>query len=151
MCFYKNKPLMASEFTFNDCTLMCKPTRYIQHTVEWWRWGTHSGEQCYQRVPGVVEEAAVPQAVHPSGRRVEETRVGAVKAVQAILGVLGGVAVNDIQQHHDAHWMSHIHQLLQLVWGTVPTTDTHTHIHRCVLISHNVAAPLTLSYSSSQP
>jgi len=56
-----------------------------------------------QRVPAVVEEAAAPQTVLPSGWRVEETRVGAIKAVQAVLGVLGGVAVNDIQQHHDAH------------------------------------------------
>lgn len=53
-------------------------------------------------LPGVVEEAAVPQAVHPPGGRVEETRSGAIKAVQAILSVLGGVAVDDIQQHHDA-------------------------------------------------
>lgn len=62
----------------------------------------------------------------PSGRRVEETRVGAIKAVQAVLRVLGGMAVNDVQQHHDAHRMSHVNQLLQLVWGTIPTTETHT-------------------------
>lgn len=54
-------------------------------------------------VPGVVEEAAVPQAVHPPGWRVEEARVRAIKAIQAVLTVLGGMAVYDIQQHHDAH------------------------------------------------
>lgn len=85
-------------------------------------------------VPGVVEEAAVPHAVLPSGRIVEEARLGAVEAVQAVLRVLGGVAVDDVQQHHDAHRVSHVDQLLQLLWGTVPTTNTHTHISRFVLV-----------------
>ena len=53
-------------------------------------------------LPGVVEEAAVPLFVVPPGGGMEETRSGAIKAVQAILSVLGGVAVDDIQQHHDA-------------------------------------------------
>lgn len=80
-----------------------------------------------KRIPGVVEEATVPHAVLPSGWRVEEARVGAIKLVQSILCVLGGVAVNDIQQHHNAHRMSHIYQLLQLFRGTVPTTSTNTY------------------------
>lgn len=95
--------------------------------AQMWRWGAVVNSGAGQRLPGVVEEAAVPQAVLPSGWRVEETRVGAIEAVQAVLGVLGGVAVNDVQQHHDAHWMSHIYQLLKLIWGTVPTTNTHTY------------------------
>lgn len=84
------------------------PNWCTQYNIGWWSWATYSSEQCYQGVPGVVEKAAVPHFVLPSGWRVEETWVWAVKAVQAILGVLGGVAVNDIQQHHDAHWMRHI-------------------------------------------
>lgn len=78
------------------------------------------------QIPGVVKEAAVPELVLPSGWRMEETGVGPVKEVQAILCVLGGVAVNHIQQHHDAHRMSHIDQLLQLIWGTVATADRQT-------------------------
>lgn len=83
-----------------------------------------------RKVPGVVEEAAVPQAVLASGRGVEETRVRAVEAVQAVLCVLGGVAVDDVQQHHDAHRMGHVYQLLQLVGGTVATENTHKYTHR---------------------
>lgn len=76
-------------------------------------------------IPGVVEEAAVPEAVLPSGWRMEETGVGAVEEVQAIIRVLGGMAVNHVQQHHDAHRMSHVDHLLQLIWGPVATTDRH--------------------------
>lgn len=76
------------------------------------------------RVPGVVEEAAVPEAVLPSGRRVEETGVGAIELVEAVLCVLWGVAMNDIQQHRDAHRMSRINQLLQFIWGPIPTAET---------------------------
>lgn len=78
------------------------------------------------QIPGVVKEAAVPELVLPSGWRMEETGVRPIKEVQAILCVLGGVAVNHVQQHHDAHRMSHIDQLLQLIWGTVATTDRQT-------------------------
>lgn len=76
-------------------------------------------------IPGVVEEAAVPEAVLPSGWRMEETGVGTIEEVQAILRVLGGMAVNHVQQHHDAHRMSHVDHLLQLIWGSVATTDRH--------------------------
>lgn len=80
-------------------------------------------------LPGVVEEAAVPLFVVPPGGGMEETRSGAIKAVQAILSVLGGVAVDDIQQHHDAQWMSHVDQLLQLVRSPVAATNmTHTDV-----------------------
>lgn len=72
-------------------------------------------------VLGVVEEAAAPHGVLPAGRSVEEAGVRAVEAVQAVLGVLGGVAVDAVQQHHDAHGVSHVDQLLQLVRGAVAT------------------------------
>lgn len=75
-------------------------------------------------VPGVVEEAAVPQGVHASRRGMEEARVGAVEAVQAVLRVLGGVAVHHVQQHHNAHGVGHVDQLLQLVGGSVATGKT---------------------------
>lgn len=78
------------------------------------------------QIPGVVKEAAVPELVLPSRWRMEETGVGPIKDVQAVLCVLGGVAVNHVQQHHDAHRMSHIDQLLQLIWGTVATTEGQT-------------------------
>lgn len=94
---------------------------------------------CYvssAQIPGVVKEAAVPELVLPSGWRMEETGVGPIKEVQAVLWVLGGVAVNHVQQHHDAHRMSHIDQLLQLIWGTVATTDRQTrafvYLHKIV-------------------
>lgn len=57
--------------------------------------------------------------MHASGRRVEEAGVGAVEAVQAVLRVLGGVAVHHVQQHHNAHGVGHVDQLLQLVGGAV--------------------------------
>lgn len=77
-------------------------------------------------IPGVVEEAAVPETVLSSGWRMEETGVGPVEEVQAVLRVLGGVAVNHVQQHHDAHRMSHVDHLLQLLWVTVATAERQT-------------------------
>ena len=82
----------------------------------------------YEEVPGIVEEAAAPLLVLPSGWRVEEARVGAVEAVQAVLRVLGGVAVDDVQQHHDAHGVGHVDQLLQLIRGAVPTAGRHAQL-----------------------
>lgn len=85
-------------------------------------------------IPGVVEEAAVPETVLSSGWRMEETSVGPVEEVQAVLRVLGGVAVNHVQQDHDAHRMSHVDHLLQLLWGTVATTERQTrHKPKCKL------------------
>lgn len=78
------------------------------------------------QIPGVIKEAAVPERVLPSGWRMEETGVGPIKEVQAVLCVLGGVAVDHVQQHYDAHRMSHIDQLLQLIWGTVATAHRQT-------------------------
>lgn len=74
-----------------------------------------------RHIPGVVEEAAVPQGVHASRGGVEEARAGAVEAVQAVLRVLGGVAVHHVQQHHNAHGVGHVDQLLQLIGGSVAT------------------------------
>lgn len=86
------------------------------------------------RIPGVVEETAVPQAVLPPGWGVEETRVTAIEAVQAVLRVLGGMAVHDIQKHHDAHGVSHINQLLQLIRGTIATVNKHIYTYTLVYL-----------------
>lgn len=75
------------------------------------------------QIPGVVKEAAVPELVLPSGWRVEETGVGPIEEVQAVLCVLGGVAVDHVQQHRDAHGVSHVDQLLQLIRGSVAAAD----------------------------
>lgn len=64
--------------------------------------------------------------------------------VQAILSVLGGVAVDHIQKHHESHWMGHIYQLFQLIWGTVPAKDKD--MHRCVLDDHNLTALNTIKF-----
>lgn len=92
----------------------------VMHFIRTQKGGTRRG------VPGVVEETAAPQLVLPSGWRVEEARVGAIEAVQAVLRVLGGVAVNYVQQHHYAHRVSRVDHPLQFFWGPVPTKQTHT-------------------------
>jgi len=84
---------------------------------------------------GVVEQPAVPEVVEAARVVVEEAAVGAVELVQSVDGVLAGVAVNDVQKHHDPTTMRHVNQLLQLVRCPVPTT-AHTHTqangHKCV-------------------
>lgn len=80
------------------------------------------------QIPGVVKEAAVPELVLSSGWRVEEAGVGAIEEVQAVLCVLGGVAVDHVQQHRDAHGVSHVDQLLQLIRGSVAAADRQTRL-----------------------
>ena len=50
----------------------------------------------------VVEAARVPHPVVPAAAAVEVSRVAAVKHVDAIHGVLGGVGVHNVHQHHNA-------------------------------------------------
>lgn len=130
LSFFKNTHLVAFEFTFIDLSTSKCASQISSRTAVWlhhanmkMRYSSVVNIGPKQEVPGIVEEAAAPEAVLPSGRRVEETWIGAIEPVQAVLRVLGGVAVNDVQQHHNAHRMSHIDQLLQLIWGTIPTID----------------------------
>ena len=50
----------------------------------------------------VVEAARVPHPVVPPRPSMEVHAVGAVKHVDAIVGVLAGVAVHNVDQHHQA-------------------------------------------------
>ena len=81
----------------------------------WWE------ESAGAPIPGVVEEPAAPERVLPPGGGVEEAGVGAVEAVQAVLRVAGGVAVDHVQQDHDAQGVRHVDQPLQLLGGPETT------------------------------
>ena len=52
---------------------------------------------------------------------MEEASVGTVELVQTVHRVLAGVAVDDVEQDHDAHPVGHIDQLLQILQATVTT------------------------------
>jgi len=77
-------------------------------------------------VLGVVKEPAVPEVVEASSVVVEEASVRSVELVESIDCVLTGVAVDDIQQDHDATPVRYVNQLLQLVWSPVTTITSQT-------------------------
>jgi len=52
---------------------------------------------------------------------VEEAAVGAVKVVEAVEGVFGGVRVHHVQQNVDSVLVRHVDQLFELVGSPVPT------------------------------
>lgn len=60
----------------------------------------------------------------PSATIVEKAGVSAVELVQAIMNVLGGMAVHHIQEYIDAMPMGSIYHRLQFLWGPVPAAKT---------------------------
>ena len=56
---------------------------------------------------------------------VKIAAVGSVELVQSVDGVLGGVAVNDVQQHHDAQPVRAVDEFFQLFWRAVATVTLH--------------------------
>ena len=61
---------------------------------------------------------------------MEEASVGTIELVQSIHCVLAGVAVDDIEKNDDAFAMSHVDQLLQLIWSPV-TTAIRCNVKSC--------------------
>mmetsp|Transcript_34329 Transcript_34329/g.87789 ORF Transcript_34329/g.87789 Transcript_34329/m.87789 type:complete len:515 (+) Transcript_34329:637-2181(+) len=76
------------------------------------------GQQVTQRLPvTIVEAARVPHPVVALRAGVEVHAVGAIKHVDAVHDVLGGMAVHDVHQHHQAHAVRLVDHGLELVGG----------------------------------
>ena len=71
--------------------------------------------------PTIVEEPAVPHPMVSACPTVEIHAVCAIKHVDAIVGVLTGVTVHDVHQHHQTQAMCLINHGLQLIRGTTTT------------------------------
>ena len=75
----------------------------------------------------IVEAAGVPHPVVASGASMEVHAVSAIKHVDAIVGVLAGMAVHNVYEHNQAKPVSLIHQRLQFVGRSKPATSLHDH------------------------
>ena len=67
----------------------------------------------------IVKQPAVPQRVVATATAVEETRVTAVKLIQAILDIFAGVAVNDVKKNTNAVAMGCVNEKLEIFRGTI--------------------------------
>lgn len=54
------------------------------------------------------------------GAAVEVHAVCAIKHVDAIVGVLAGMAVHNINEHHQAEPVGLVNKSLQLIWSAKP-------------------------------
>ena len=66
----------------------------------------------------VIKAAGVPHPVVASASPVEVASVCAVKHVDAVVGVLAGVAVHNIHENQQAQPVSLVDQRLQLIWAS---------------------------------
>ena len=60
------------------------------------------------------------QVVEPARPAVEVAAVSAVKHVEAVHGVLGRVAVHDVEQHHETSSVCGVNQPLQRGGTSIP-------------------------------
>ena len=70
--------------------------------------------------------------VSPSSR-MEIHAVRAVKHADAVIGVLAGMAVHNVNQHDQSQPVSLVHQGFQLIGGSKPAAGLH-HINNCCYI-----------------
>mmetsp|Transcript_10693 Transcript_10693/g.29307 ORF Transcript_10693/g.29307 Transcript_10693/m.29307 type:complete len:435 (+) Transcript_10693:1707-3011(+) len=68
----------------------------------------------------VVEQTGVPHPVVPACTSMEVHAVCAVEHVDAIHGILGGMAVDNVHEHHHAEPVGFINEGLQVVRGAKP-------------------------------
>jgi hypothetical protein len=73
----------------------------------------------------VVEAAGVPHPVIAAAASVEIASVGAVKHVDAVVGIFAGVAVHDVHQHQQAQPVGFVNHRLQLVRCPKPAACLH--------------------------
>lgn len=69
-------------------------------------------KKTHNLVVTIVEQPAVPLVVLPPTARVEIMVISAVKLVQSIKNILGGVAMDDVQQDDEAQTVSSVDELL---------------------------------------
>ena len=71
----------------------------------------------------VVEASGVPHPVVASGAAMEVHAVSAIKHVDAIIGVLAGVAVHNVNEHNQTKPVSLVNQGLQLIRCSKPAAS----------------------------
>ena len=74
----------------------------------------------------VVEASGVPHPVVPSAPSVEVHAVCAIIHADAVIGVLAGMAVHNVNQHNQAQPVRLVYQRLQLIWASKPAAGLHT-------------------------
>lgn len=70
----------------------------------------------------VVEQPTIPQLMTTAATFMEVLVICSIKFVQSVQHVLGGVTVDDVKKHDDAHAMSSIDQLLQVLGWSISAT-----------------------------
>lgn len=71
-------------------------------------------EESHNLVMAVVEKSAVPLIVYTLTTAVEVLVISAIKLVEAIEHVLGGVTVDHIEEHNNTHAVCRVDELLQV-------------------------------------
>ena len=78
-------------------------------------------KETHNLVVTVIEQSAIPLVVASLASRVEVLMVCAVELIDTIQHVLGGVAVDDIEEHNNTQAVSSVDELLEILWGTIST------------------------------
>jgi len=78
-------------------------------------------KKSHNLVAAIVEQPAVPQLVLSLGTTMEIAAICAIKLVQAVQHVLGGVTVDYVQKHNNSESVCSINELLQLLRCTIST------------------------------
>lgn len=102
--------------------------------------GERAGERSSERGVGgglrmeggghtIVEAAGVPHPVVASGAAMKVHTVGAIKHVDAVIGVLAGVAVHNVNEHHQTKPVGLVNQGLQLIRCSKPAASLQDHNH----------------------
>ena len=86
-------------------------------------------QEPHNLVMTVVEKPAVPELVLALGATMEVLVIGTVKLIQAIKDVLGGVTVDDVEQHNNAQGVGSIHQLLEILGRAVSAAGSEEAVH----------------------
>lgn len=86
-------------------------------------------QEPHNLVVTIVEKPAVPEIMFAPAATVEVLVIGTVKLVQAVQDVLGGVTVDDIEQHGNAHGVGRVHQLLEVLGRAVSAAGGKEAVH----------------------
>lgn len=81
-------------------------------------------QEAHNLVVAVVEQSAVPLVMATFASTMEVLVIGSVKLVQAVQNILGGVAMNDIEQYSNSQAVSGVNQLLEVLGGSISTAGS---------------------------
>ena len=122
-----------------------KPVKHVLVHVE----SQVGQEEPQDLVVTIVEQPTVPQFVSTSSSLVEVTVIRSVKVIQSILGILGSVRVDDVEQDNHSHPVSSVDEGLELVRGSVTRRGSEERVdlvsegyRNCSYISRALPLPL---------